>query len=297
MSTRFRGLVAANVFGVVWMYNQMRGRECFAEVEQISANSGFGTTATRTALRSLEGEGWVERLERPGKTTVYRDTGRWSLAIVGEETVSEPTPAAEAATPATPTRGVALTPKPQRDTLPTPTPDVAPPTRGVALPQRVALPNRQVKQTTKQTRQQDEEEKAPPVHTRPAPKPGPLPRQTPPSPSSVIDPDDGMAAALLEGCCLDPELTRPGVLISVADYAKRLKARKFTPDEVREAAATWAEFLGPNRDPDSIEPPRPQQLAEWAGIRRAAEAQRRAAGKGVSRATAPTHGLVPVIER
>lgn len=118
-----------------------------------------------------------------------------------------------------------------------------------------------------------------------------------PSPSPVIDPDDEMAAAMLAGCCLDPELTRPGVLLSVADYAKRLKARKFTPDEVREAAATWHEFL-PHLDPEDVEPPHPQQLLEWVGRRRAAKAQRKAAGsRSESKAAAVADWRVPYIER
>lgn len=286
------GPIAANVYGVVWMYNQMPGRECYAELGQISANSGFGTTATRTALRHLEERGWVQRVERKGKTTVYRDTGRWNLNIVGEEV--KPSPLADTAT-ATPTRGVALTREPQRETLPTPTPHVAPPTRGVALPQRVALPNIQEKQTTKHTRQQTEGEASrtsAPVRTRPAPKPETR-RPTAPSPSSVIDPDDEMQAAFLEGCGLDPELTRSSVLISVADYAGRLRRRKFTAEEIREAAATWHEFL-PHRDPEDLEPPHPQQLAEWVARRRASKAMASATSK--ARPVAQTF-RVPFIER
>jgi hypothetical protein len=54
-----------------------------------------------------------------------------------------------------------------------------------------------------------------------------------------------------------------------------------------------------HRRKKSIEPPRPQQLAEWAGIRRAAEAQRRAAGsRSGSKATAvAADWRVPFIER
>lgn len=138
-----------------------------------------------------------------------------------------------------------------------------------------------------------------PVHTRPAPKPETR-RPTTPSPSSVIDPDDEMQAAFLEGCGLDPELTRSSVLISVADYAGRLKRRKFTAAEIREAAATWHESLGPDRDPDSIEPPRPQQLAEWVARRKASEAMRRKTTGRPDLKSKPGwvgHMLVPMIER
>lgn len=130
-----------------------------------------------------------------------------------------------------------------------------------------------------------------PVHTRPAPKPGPM-KATAPSPSSVIDPDDEMQVAFLEGCGLDPELTRSSVLISVADYAGRLKRRKFTAAEVREAAATWHEFL-PHRDPEDLEPPHPQQLAEWVARRRASKAMASATSRT---RPSPRHLLVPFIE-
>lgn len=129
-------------------------------------------------------------------------------------------------------------------------------------------------------------------HTRPAPKPEPR-RQTAPSPSSVIDPDDEMQAAFLDGCGLDPELTRSSVLISVADYSRRLKARKFTADEIREAAATWHEYL-PHRAPEDLEPPHPNQLAEWVARRRASKAM----ASATSKARRPAgHLIMPFIER
>ena len=145
----------------------------------------------------------------------------------------------------------------------------------------------------------EEEGSRAPVHTRPTPKPGPM-KATAPSPSSVIDPNDEMQAAFLEGCGLDPELTRSSVLISVADYAGRLRRRKFTAAEIREAAATWHESLGPDRDPDSIEPPRPQQLAEWVARRKASEAMRRKTTGRPDQKSKPGwvgHMLVPMIER
>lgn len=101
---------------------------------------------------------------------------------------------------------------------------------------------------------------------------------------------------MLEGCGLDPDLTRPSVLVSIADYARRLKGRRFTPDDIRQASATWAECF-PNRGLEDIEPPHPQQLAEWVGRRKAAEALRKAAGPKADRAASRAgHGLVPMIE-
>lgn len=294
---REHGVYAACVYGRVWRYCQIGG-VCTAAILTIADDLAISVATVKRHLASLVESGYLSKAGggKSGRPSTYRLTGKWVMGAEGGS--SERT-----------TQVAQKEPPPSEEVDQNDPPTQLTENHGVAQKELGGSSERTTRSSERATRDipsspsspfmdlsEEEEASRAPVHTRPAPKPGPLPRQTPP-PSPVIDPDDEMQAAVLEGCGLDPELTSSRVLISVADYAKRLKARKFTPDEVREAAATWAEFLGPNRDPDSIEPPRPQQLAEWAGIRRAAEAQRRAAGKGVSRATAPTHGLVPVIER
>lgn len=130
-------------------------------------------------------------------------------------------------------------------------------------------------------------------------------RSTAATPSSVtLDPADELQAAVLDACGLDAHLARSKVLEQVIDVAARLKARKFTAAQIRKAAEAWPECF-PGRDVEGIEPPHPQQLAEWAGRRRAAEAMRKAGsvkgarpavtGPGRRSAAAP-HGLVPHIE-
>lgn len=131
------GPIVANVFGVVWMYCQMKGRECYAELGTVAANSGFGTTAVRAALSLLASEGWIVATKRDGRTTVYHDAGRWTMTVIGEEVRQWDT--------GTPTPRVAHKREPQRHALPTPTPDVG-------LPQRHALTNILEEQTTQQTK-------------------------------------------------------------------------------------------------------------------------------------------------
>lgn len=108
---------AGLVFGAVWRFCQGDFGECFATVDTIAARVGMGTTAARVRLRKLTTAGWITETRRKGETTIYRDAGRWRMRVVG---VSEP----------------------QRQTLPPPTPDVAP-------PQRQTLPKKDFKIQTK----------------------------------------------------------------------------------------------------------------------------------------------------
>lgn len=282
------GVYAACVYGRVWRYCQVGG-VCTAAILTIAEDLAISVATVKRHLASLVDSGYLSKSGggKSGRPSTYRLTGKWVMGAEGGSS-ERTTQVAQKEPPTQLTESHGVAQKELGGSSERTTRSSERATRDI--------PSSSSSSFMPVTEEEEASRTSAPVHTRPAPKPGPLPRQTPPS-SSVIDPDDEMAAAMLAGCGLDPELTRPAVLVSVADFAGRLKARKFTAAEIREAAATWAEFLGPNRDPDSIEPPRPQQLAEWAGIRRAAEAQRRAAGKGVSRATATTHGLVPVIER
>lgn len=111
-------VLAAVVFGRVWRYCQQNG-VCFASVERLAEECGLSATTTRERLRSLEEHGWLRRETRKGKTTVYRDAGRWTVEVVGREV--------------------------------TPTADVGGATADVGVPQREALPKKQVKKQTKST--------------------------------------------------------------------------------------------------------------------------------------------------
>lgn len=105
---------AAYVFGAVWRFSQLGRGQCDATVDTLSKRSGLGTTVTRECLRSLEDAGWIEAEQRPGRTTVYRDTGRWVIQVVGEDTQALPKRIPVA---------------PQREALPTPTDSGGPPQR------------------------------------------------------------------------------------------------------------------------------------------------------------------------
>ena len=297
---REHGVYAACVYGRVWRYCQIGG-VCTAAILTIADDLAISVATVKRHLASLVESGYLSKAGggKSGRPSTYRLTGKWVMGAEGGS--SERT-----------TQVAQKEPPPSEEVDQNDPPTQLTENHGVAQKELGGSSERTTRSSERATRDipsspsspfmdLSEEEEASrasaPVHTRPAPKPGPLPRQTPPSPSPVIDPDDEMAAAMLAGCCLDPELTRTAVLISVADYAKRLKARRFTPDEVREAAATWHEFL-PHLDPEDVEPPHPQQLVEWVGRRRAAKAQRRAAGSHPgSKAAAVADWRVPFIER
>lgn len=130
-------VVAANVFGAVWRFSKGQRGQCDATLATISKRAGYGTTATRMRLRLLVERGWIVEECRKGRPTVYRDSGRWVLKVVGEDTD-------------TPTPRVGPRRKRQREALPSggdpnasrwPPQRLAlpPPTAGVGLPQREAL--------------------------------------------------------------------------------------------------------------------------------------------------------------
>ena len=127
-------IIAANVFGAVWRFSKGQRGQCDATLAKISKRAGYGTTATRMRLRLLTEHGWIVEERREGRPTVYRDSGRWVLKVVGEDT-EPPTPAVapkrkpqREALPSGNDPNARRCP-PQRETLDTPTPDVAPPQR------------------------------------------------------------------------------------------------------------------------------------------------------------------------
>lgn len=292
---RKHGVYAACVYGRVWRYCQIGG-VCTAAVQTIADSLAISTPTVKRHLASLVRSGYLSRSGdgKSGRPSTYRLTGKWVMGADGggSETSTYPDQ-----------KDLPQAADPDQRDLPTQIRKI----QGVDhrdpggrserstrdIPSSPSSPFMPV------TEEEEGSRTSAPVHTRPAPKPEPR-RPTAPSPSSVIDPNDEMQAAFLEGCGLDPELTRSSVLISVADYAGRLRRRKFTADEIREAAATWHESLGPDRDPDSIEPPRPQQLAEWVARRKASEAMRRKTTGRPDQKSKPGwvgHMLVPMIER
>lgn len=113
--------LAALVFGAVYRFSQQGKGTCTASVESIAKRVGIGPTAARVRLGKLVEGGWLIALETPGRPTTYRDAGKWTVKIVGENDDS------------TPTRNVAL---PQRETGRS----ACTPTRNGGVPQREALP-------------------------------------------------------------------------------------------------------------------------------------------------------------
>lgn len=114
-------IMAALVFGAVWRYGRQTSGTCTASVETIAERAGIGTTATRIRLAKLAERGWIIAKTRVGQPTVYRDAGRWTVTLVGQEV------------PQTPTANVGV---PLRQTLGSDTT----PTANVGVPQRLALP-------------------------------------------------------------------------------------------------------------------------------------------------------------
>jgi len=82
---------AAVVFGVVWRYCQMRDGHCNASLLTIAARSGYSINTVRRRLDDLVSNGWLAKSSREGESTIYKDTGKWSINLVGEDTNIEQT--------------------------------------------------------------------------------------------------------------------------------------------------------------------------------------------------------------
>jgi DNA-binding Lrp family transcriptional regulator len=281
------GVYAACVYGRVWRYCQMEGGVCTAAVQTIADDLAISAPTVKRHLANLVGAGYLFRTGggRDGRPNTYRQTAKWVMGGSGGR--SERSTQVDQ-------KDLPRRADPDQRDLPPQITEI----QGVDQRDLGGGSERSTRDIPSSSSSEpfmpvtEEEGSRAPVRTRPAPKPETR-RPTAPSPSSVIDPNDEMQAAFLEGCGLDPELTRSSVLISVADYAGRLRRRKFTAAEIREAAATWHEFL-PHRDPEDLEPPHPQQLAEWVARRRASKAMASATSK--ARPVAQTF-RVPFIER
>lgn len=290
------GVYAACVYGRVWRYCQIGSGACTAAVQTIADDLSISAPTVKRHLANLVAAGYLSRTGdgKDGRPNTYRQTAKWVMGGIGGG--SERSTQVDQ-------KDLPRAPGPDQRDLPTQIREI----QGVDHRDPGGRSERS-------TRDNSSSSSSSTLHvlpeeggsrTRPAPKPEPMRRAAAPSsPSSVIDPADEMQTAILESCGLDPDLTRRHILVEVADFAGRLKARKFSPDQIREAAAAWPECF-PDRDPGDIEPPHPQQLAEWVARRRAAEAMRKAgSGKG-TRAAVPGpgrrsavahHGLVPHIE-
>lgn len=154
--------LAALVFGAVYRFGQQERGVCTASVVTIAKRVGIGQTATRVRLVKLVAGGWLSAHETPGHPTTYRDSGKWTVKIVGSND------------DLTPTRGVAL---PQREAEGY----SLTPTRGGGVPQREALPK-----ILSKIQEQDAACAAPASAMTSIPSTeaiavSPLPRQSPPS--------------------------------------------------------------------------------------------------------------------
>ena len=216
------GPIVANVFGAVWRFGQQQRGACEASIENIAKRAGYGTTATRAALRILAADGWIGEEPRKGKPTIYRDAGRWVLSVAGQDT-AEVHP--------TPTRGVAPNPPPQRVALPTPTRGVAlTPTRGVAKDSTVLEDTFKTHDSPRRTRSATAKASA-------ADKP---PRQR-----------DELFDAFCRAWAIDPD--KPGNKAGLAGaFASRCRADGATVDELRDyyrektTSGEWGRYVKPH---------------------------------------------------
>lgn len=118
--------LAALVFGAVWRFGQQAkaGGRCTASIPTIAKRVGIGQTAVRARLTLLVARGWLTAEEHIGRPTTYRDSGRWTLQVIGHDT-AEPLREQES----TPSFGDGVWLAPLRETNPTPPRDEPPPLR------------------------------------------------------------------------------------------------------------------------------------------------------------------------
>ena len=72
---RREGVVAAQVFGVVWRFCQFKSGKCFASHNKIADFAGLSRTTVKRALKALVYEGYLSCESINGETNVYIDTG------------------------------------------------------------------------------------------------------------------------------------------------------------------------------------------------------------------------------
>lgn len=235
------GPIPANVFGVVWRFTKRRRGECDARLENIAARAGYGTTTTRSSLRVLAANGWIVEEARKGKPTLYRDAGRWTLAVVGEDAgVGETTP----------TPDVALATQPQRHTLPTPTRGVAP----CREPQRVALatPTRGVAKEEGIKKEQPNNADA-------------LGGAREPKPEAEAQPARAAFGAICDAIGQDSTMVSANDRRAIANLAKECRERGITDAQIRAAGERWYTVKWCFKPRETVRPPSVAQLRTWLG--------------------------------
>lgn len=66
------GLVAAAVYGVVWRHCEMRDKVCHASIATLSDFIGVKRRTTERHLQELCDAGYLHKMKRPGKPSVYQ---------------------------------------------------------------------------------------------------------------------------------------------------------------------------------------------------------------------------------
>lgn len=125
------------LFVYIWLWHYAgKDDQAFPSVERLAAECHMASRDVRRALTWLTRAGWIKRIERPGRTSLFH--------VRTERTVSKRShPKPSQATPP-PNGGYPKKDRPQRDTPPPNGPGVdspTPPPNGVPLPQMGDTPN------------------------------------------------------------------------------------------------------------------------------------------------------------
>ncbi len=253
--------LAAMVFGVVWRFSQMGRGQCDATLETIAKRAGFGTTAVRERLRALEAGGWIAAETRPGRPTIYHDSGRWVLQVAGVDQGARPQRQ--------------TLPPPQREALAPQREALATPTRGVALPQREALPKKEGLRNLEETREDAAAANASARETAAAA--AAAPGQLASSGDDAVDsepaaapvlPEATMVAAFVEAMQTDVHALPDEVRRELVRHARRAVELGHRPADVPHAVTAWRRDLERGHRQTAVRPPRSGQvldaLVKWA---------------------------------
>ena len=75
------GSTACAVLGAVWRHCLYNDGECDASQEEIASELKLCSRSVRSHLKTLVNAGFFDAEFRPGKTTVYQDTGKAALDL------------------------------------------------------------------------------------------------------------------------------------------------------------------------------------------------------------------------
>jgi DNA-binding transcriptional MocR family regulator len=76
-----RGITTALVFGIIWRYCQMEGHTCYASQETLAQAIQVSRQTINSHADILVVDGYLEKIERHGHPSIYKDTGKAGLRI------------------------------------------------------------------------------------------------------------------------------------------------------------------------------------------------------------------------